>query len=103
VNSIHYTLHNIARNLPTDDDDDTNDKPVLLPSDSRIEDLFDFTNDTWVKIMKEVSLRGLDEELKLYELIELDVQGDDDVLGGKLTPLDIVSKPCHTATIISSL
>ena len=25
------------------------------------------------------------------------------MLGGKLTPLDIISKPCHTMIIISSL
>ena len=49
------TLCNVARNLPTNGDDN-DDEPVLLPSDSRIEDLFDFTNDTWAKITKEVSL-----------------------------------------------
>ena len=75
------SLCNAVRDLPIDDGNDNNNCKdndlVILSLERRIENLFSFTNLAWAKITKEVSLRGLEEEMKFYELIELDAHGDD--------------------------
>ncbi|KAF8226017.1 hypothetical protein L208DRAFT_1304196, partial [Tricholoma matsutake] len=43
-----------------------------------IADIFNYENSVWTEISKELSIHGLDDELKLYELINLDAAGEDD-------------------------
>ena len=51
-----------------------------------IKDLFDFTQTYWVQAYDKLAMRGLQDELELYELLDLDAEGDtieneaDDVL-----------------------
>ncbi|KAH9029946.1 ribonuclease H-like domain-containing protein [Lactarius pseudohatsudake] len=51
-----------------------------------IRNLFDFTQSYWVEAYEKLAMRGLQDELELYELLDLDAEGDtveneaDDVL-----------------------
>ncbi|KAG6832778.1 hypothetical protein H0H92_009396 [Tricholoma furcatifolium] len=43
-------------------------------------ELFDFDNaNGWSTYIKEYSVLGLDSELELYELVEMDAEGEDDI------------------------
>lgn len=70
-------------------DDDEPDIPLadltLKPIKIRISDLFDFRNDYWKAALKDASIRSLAEEMELYELVDLDAEGelDDMVAGGE--------------------
>jgi len=44
-----------------------------------ISELFDFSNKTWSAILTKHALHNFDEELALYELLDLDAAGEDDV------------------------
>ena len=44
-----------------------------------VEELFDFGQSHWVELYAKSPRRSFDEELKLYELLDLDAQGEDDV------------------------
>jgi hypothetical protein len=41
-----------------------------------IKDLFDFTQSYWVDSYSKLAMRGLQDELELYELLDLDAEGD---------------------------
>ena len=41
-----------------------------------IKDLFDFTQLYWVDSYSKLAMRGLQDELELYELLDLDAEGD---------------------------
>ena len=41
-----------------------------------IKDLFDFTELYWVEAYDKLAMRGLQDELELYELLDLDAEGD---------------------------
>ena len=41
-----------------------------------IRDLFDFTQSYWVEAYDKLAMRGLQDELELYELLDLDADGD---------------------------
>ncbi|KAF8876093.1 ribonuclease H-like domain-containing protein, partial [Infundibulicybe gibba] len=43
-----------------------------------IKELFNFQDDTWAEIAKAASMRGLEEEMELYDLVDLDAAGEDD-------------------------
>lgn len=70
-------------------DDDEPDIPLadltLKPIKIRISDLFDLRNDYWKAALKDASIRSLAEEMELYELVDLDAEGelDDMVAGGE--------------------
>ncbi|KAK2464805.1 hypothetical protein APHAL10511_003223 [Amanita phalloides] len=63
------------------DDDDTDSTPVRFSSIglTPIKSLFDFSCSHWVDMYSKTSIRGFDEELKLYEMLDLDAEGEDDV------------------------
>ena len=58
-----------------------NDGDGQMPSkiSIRIADLFDFTNTGWISLHERSASQSLDEELELYELIDTDAPGYDDV------------------------
>ncbi|KAG6847004.1 hypothetical protein H0H93_010647 [Arthromyces matolae] len=69
------SLINPAVNSEEEDDDNMDSI-----SFDTIADLFDFDNSqNWSDYIKEYSLMGLDKELELYELVEMDAEGDDDI------------------------
>ena len=41
--------------------------------------LFDFTRKHWVDAFNKSAMRSFDEELELYELLDLDAAGEDDI------------------------
>ena len=65
------------------DDDDTDGEPVCAPGIIghlvSVEELFDFGQLHWVELYAKSPRRSFDEELELYELLDLDAQGEDDV------------------------
>jgi hypothetical protein len=63
-------------------EDDLDREPVRLSSTTRqqikLEELFDFTRTHWVAMYAKSPLRSFDEELELYELLDLDAVGEQD-------------------------
>lgn len=66
------------RNSSGANDDEIEDAFSVRAGSMLIRDLFDFTNDSWTVISKAVTMRGLEEEMELYDLIDLDAAGEDD-------------------------
>ncbi|KAI6038753.1 hypothetical protein EDC04DRAFT_2603676 [Pisolithus marmoratus] len=59
--------------------DDENDVDFTSPFEKEaLSSFFNFQDKSWVEMTERISLRSLDEELELYELIELDAEGEDD-------------------------
>jgi len=44
-----------------------------------ISQLFDFSNNAWTNILTKHTQHSMEEELALYELLDLDAEGEDDV------------------------
>lgn len=69
-----------------EDDDDEPDIPLadltLRPINARISELFDLKNDYWKAPLKDACIRSLAEELELYELVDLDAEGEVDNMAG---------------------
>lgn len=65
------------------DDDNLDDEPVRASSvigrQVPIRELFDFSRSHWVEMYAKSAKRSFDEELELYELLDLDAQGEVDV------------------------
>jgi hypothetical protein len=64
-----------------DEDDHDNDPtttPTTLQHPIKIVDLFDFTRSHWVKMYSKTPQRSSEEELELYELLDLDGEGGED-------------------------
>ena len=53
--------------------------PPSVTAAVSVEELFDFSRSHWVDLYAKTARRSFDEELKLYELLDLDAQGEDDV------------------------
>ncbi|RDX45031.1 hypothetical protein OH76DRAFT_1408475 [Lentinus brumalis] len=75
------------RHLPDDEDTDLQPAEIYagaMPS-SRISyhvpirDLFDFNSTSWIRRISKYASQGLDRELELYELLDFDAEGDDDM------------------------
>lgn len=63
-------------------EDDRNNEATPSDCDAtiksvRIDQLFDFSADHWVSVYSKSPLRSFDEELELYELLDLDAEGED--------------------------
>ena len=65
------------------DDDNLDDEPVrpspVIGRRVPIRELFDFSRSHWVEMHAKSVKRSFDEELELYELLDLDAQCEDDV------------------------
>ncbi|KAJ8580185.1 hypothetical protein M405DRAFT_76046 [Rhizopogon salebrosus TDB-379] len=44
----------------------------------QLQQLFNFSDDTWTKMMERIGMRSLDDELEFYELVELEEGEADD-------------------------
>jgi hypothetical protein len=69
-------LHHITSSLTCNDEDDNNND--LNCTSRKIANIFNYENGMWMEISKELAICGLDDELELYELIDLDAAGEDD-------------------------
>jgi hypothetical protein len=80
VNSIRQpSMRRIAQELIEAVETD-NKEPLPEPSPDAlsipIKDLFNFTQSYWVEAYDKLATRGLQDELELYELLDLDADGD---------------------------
>jgi len=69
---LHHIMSSLASNAEDDDGDNLNH------TSGKIANIFNFENSMWTEISKELAICGLDDELELYELIDLDAAGEDD-------------------------
>jgi len=71
----------VEQQLQLADDDDTDCAPVrpsmigLTP----IKSPFDFSHSHWVDMYSKYSIHSFNEELELYEMLDLDAEGKDNV------------------------
>jgi len=72
------TMHGIVQELIEAVEIDDDEPPELSPDalSIPIKDLFDFTQSYWVEAYGKLAMRGLQDELELYELLNLDADGD---------------------------
>ena len=73
-NQIIESFGRLARD---DEDDGIEEMPSLISI--TIANLFNFGNRDWIPQHERTASRSLDEELELYELVDLDAQGEEDV------------------------
>ena len=63
-----------------DDDVDIDSIPAASSSITiKISDLFDFNRRHWIAEQERSASRSLDEEMELYELLDLDAAGEEDM------------------------
>ena len=62
--------------VDTDNDSDEPPEPSTNMLSIPIRDLFDFTQSYWVEAYDKLAMWGLQDELELYELLDLDADGD---------------------------
>ena len=60
------------------DEGNPNEQASFGPTQIRISTIFDFDNEHWTRSMRGVAIRGLAEEMELYELVDLDAEGEID-------------------------
>jgi hypothetical protein len=63
------------------DKDETDRVPVRQSAigTTPIQALFDFKRSYWVEMFVKSSIRSFDEELQLYEMLDLDADGEQDI------------------------
>ncbi|KAG1742941.1 hypothetical protein EDB19DRAFT_1907425 [Suillus lakei] len=59
------------------EDEDTIDVGSAF-NDIPLQQLFNFQDESWVKMTEAFRMRSIDEEFKFYELVDMDVEGEDD-------------------------
>ncbi|OJA08316.1 hypothetical protein AZE42_10981 [Rhizopogon vesiculosus] len=69
------SLISITAALGQSELDDVDDPMTFTSAFEQItlQQLFNFSNDTWKKLMERIGMRSLDDEIEFYELVELDV------------------------------
>lgn len=77
VNEFNRITGSFARQLGGDDDDGEGQMPSEITIE--IAKLFDFTKKFWIPSHERTASRSLDEELELYELLDLDAPGEEDI------------------------
>lgn len=71
--SMRGIVQGLMEAVKIDDEDPPEPLPDVLSIP--IKDLFDFTKSYWVKAYSKLAMRGLQDELELYELLDLDAEG----------------------------
>jgi hypothetical protein len=80
--NIRYEVRDIAgHHIRMVDEDYLDNEAVSAPETIghpvTIQELFDFTSIHWVDVYAKSAHRSFDEELELYELLDLDAEGED--------------------------
>ncbi|KAG2351884.1 hypothetical protein BDR07DRAFT_1347344 [Suillus spraguei] len=47
-------------------------------NDIPLQQLFNFEDESWVKMTEAFGMRSIDDEFEFYELVDMDVEGEDD-------------------------
>ncbi|KAG1724672.1 hypothetical protein EDB19DRAFT_1858462 [Suillus lakei] len=75
LTSIAKTLGHQSALDNVDDSTDTFTSPFKQIT---LQQLFNFSDDTWTKLMERIGMRSLDDELEFYKLVKLDAEGEED-------------------------
>ena len=71
-----------ARHTQSALEDETDCEPVATASvigrSVKLVELFNFTDSHWVRVYETAARRSFDEELELYELLDLDAEGEEE-------------------------
>ncbi|KAG0693378.1 hypothetical protein DFH29DRAFT_881477 [Suillus ampliporus] len=59
------------------EDEDTTDVESAF-NDIPLQQLFNFKDESWVKMTEAFGMRSMDDEFKFYKLVDMDVEGEDD-------------------------
>ena len=80
INEFNNITGSFARQVEGDDEGKLEGQ-TQVPSVIKIEisKLFDFTKKSWIPSHERTAFRSLDEELELYELLDLDAPGEEDI------------------------
>ncbi|EPQ51031.1 hypothetical protein GLOTRDRAFT_49718 [Gloeophyllum trabeum ATCC 11539] len=75
----HNTIRNIAATLEQMIEEDTEDTETPYPSkiSLKLTEIFDFSTQYWTAEYAEKPRRSLDDELELYQLLDLDAEGEE--------------------------
>ena len=77
TNEFNHITETFARQTGEDDDDGDGQMPSLISIE--ITKLFNFTNKSWIPSHECSASQSLDEELELYELLDFDAPGEEDI------------------------
>jgi hypothetical protein len=77
TNEFNHITESFARQTGEDDDDGDVRMPSVISIEITV--LFNFTNKSWIPSHERSASRSLDEELELYELLDLDAPGEEDI------------------------
>jgi hypothetical protein len=72
--SMRGIIQELIEAVEIDDEEPPEPNPEALSIP--IKDLFDFSQSYWVEAYGKLAMRGLQDELELYELLDLDAEGD---------------------------
>ncbi|KAG2355734.1 hypothetical protein BDR07DRAFT_1302396 [Suillus spraguei] len=59
-----------------EDEDPTDDIPMF--NDIPLQQLFNFKDESWVRLTEVFGMRSIDYEFEFYELVDMDMEGEDD-------------------------
>jgi hAT family C-terminal dimerisation region len=77
INKFNHITGSFTRQAGGDDDDGDGQMPSVISIE--IANLFDFTKTSWIPSHERSASRSLEEELELYELLDLDAPGEEDI------------------------
>jgi hypothetical protein len=77
ADEFNQITESFGRQASGDDNDGSEGMPSVISIE--IAQLFDFTNRAWIPSHERSASRSLDEELELYELLDLDAPGEEDI------------------------
>ncbi|KAG1726294.1 ribonuclease H-like domain-containing protein [Suillus lakei] len=77
-NSLTSIAEALGQRSELDDAEDPAATFTSIFEQIQLQQLFNFSDDTWTKLMERIGMRSLDDELEFYELVELDAEGEAD-------------------------
>ncbi|KAJ8579882.1 hypothetical protein M405DRAFT_98167 [Rhizopogon salebrosus TDB-379] len=77
-NSLTSIAEALGQRSELDDAEDPAAAFTPIFEQIQLQQLFNFSDDTWTKLMERIGMRSLDDELEFYELVELDADGEAD-------------------------
>lgn len=77
-NSLNSIAEALGHQSTLDDVEDPTDTFTSQFEQITLQQLFNFLDNNWTKLTERIGMRSLDDELEFYELVELDVEGEED-------------------------
>ncbi|KAG2076687.1 hypothetical protein BDR04DRAFT_1068204 [Suillus decipiens] len=76
ANDDENSLGHIASVLAQHSFEDEDDIPMF--NDIPLQQLFNFEDESWVRLTEVFGMRSIDDEFEFYELVDMDAEGEDD-------------------------